>query len=176
MVETNKPKMDLQERIRSGKSLLLAEVSFAAASSAAEVRQLARAMPARSTPWASATIATEWAWPPWPARPWPPARGVEPILHVTTRDRNRVALVSDVLGARALGIANILCTSGTHQTLGRFRTARNVYDVDAVQLLRAYAHLGDDAALVGEETIPAARRLLPGRAWRRPTPIRWSCK
>jgi len=80
-------------------------------------------------------------------------QGVETILHVTTRDRNRIALVSEALGARALGIQNILCTSGTHQTLGRFRAARNVYDVDVVQLLQSYAHLADDASLVGEAGI-----------------------
>jgi methylenetetrahydrofolate reductase (NADPH) len=62
--------------------------------------------------------------------------GVEPIMHMVTRDRNRVALLSDVLGARAIGIPNLLVTSGTHQTLGSFRAAKNVFDLDAVQLLK----------------------------------------
>jgi methylenetetrahydrofolate reductase (NADPH) len=74
---------------------------------------------------------------------------VEPILHVVTRDRNRVALVSDLLGAQALGIKNVLCTSGTHQTLGDYRQARNVFDLDAVQLLETYFGLGNGAAAVG---------------------------
>ena len=83
-------------------------------------------------------------------------QGVEPILHVTTRDRNRIALVSEVLGAQALGIRNILCTSGTHQTLGHFRAAKNVFDVDVIQLLQTCANLANDAALVGEEAIAGA--------------------
>ncbi|HEX9850066.1 methylenetetrahydrofolate reductase [Candidatus Deferrimicrobium sp.] len=84
------------------------------------------------------------------------AEGLEPILHVTTRDRNRIALVSEVLGAQALGISNLLCTSGTHQTLGNFRAARNVYDIDAVQLLQTYAHLASDCGLLGESGLEGA--------------------
>ena len=79
------------------------------------------------------------------------AEGLEPILHVTTRDRNRIALVSEALGAQALGIRNLLCTSGTHQTLGRFRAAKNVYDIDSIQLLQTYAGLAGDCRLLGEE-------------------------
>ena len=45
----------------------------------------------------------------------------------------------------------MLCTSGTHQTLSRFRAARNVFDIDCVQLLQTYANLATDASLVGEE-------------------------
>jgi methylenetetrahydrofolate reductase (NADPH) len=67
------------------------------------------------------------------------AEGVEPILHVTTRDRNRIGLVSDCLGAAALGIRNILCTGGTHQMLGKFTNAKGVYDVDPVQLMQMIA-------------------------------------
>jgi len=79
--------------------------------------------------------------------------GVEPILHVVTRDRNRIALVSECLGAQALGIRNILCTTGTHQTLGQFRAARNVFDIDSIQLLQAYAQLGENGSIVGEQSI-----------------------
>lgn len=81
------------------------------------------------------------------------AEGVEPILHVVTRDRNRIALISDYLGARALGIGNLLCTSGTHQTLGRAGAAKNVFDVDSIQLLQAYSQLVSDGQLVGEDRI-----------------------
>jgi methylenetetrahydrofolate reductase (NADPH) len=65
--------------------------------------------------------------------------GIEPIVHMVTRDRNRIALESDFLGARALGVSNILCTTGTHQTLGTFKSAKNVFDVDSVQLLRLFS-------------------------------------
>ena len=85
--------------------------------------------------------------------------GLEPILHVTTRDRNRIALVSEALGAQALGIRNLLCTSGTHQTLGRFRAAKNVYDVDSVQLLQTYRR-------------PGRRRRAGGRGAASPAPAR----
>jgi len=84
------------------------------------------------------------------------AAGVEPILHMITRDRNRIALVADCLGAQALGVRNILCTSGTHQILGRFRAARNVFDIDSTQLLQLCAGLAGDGAIVGEERIEAA--------------------
>jgi methylenetetrahydrofolate reductase (NADPH) len=78
------------------------------------------------------------------------AEGVEPIVHVVTRDRNRVGLIADCLGAQALGVRNILCTSGTHQTLGICRPAKSVFDVDAVQLLDAISHLTDGSAVCGE--------------------------
>ncbi len=79
--------------------------------------------------------------------------GVEPILHVVTRDRNRIALVSDYLGAHALGIRNVFCTSGTHQTLSRPRVAKNVFDVDSIQLLAAFAGLATDGRLVDEQGV-----------------------
>jgi len=81
------------------------------------------------------------------------AEGVEPILHLVTRDRNRIALISEALGAQALGIRNLLCTSGTHQTLGPFRAAKNVFDLDPVQLLQTYHDLVGDGAPVNEKQI-----------------------
>jgi len=71
------------------------------------------------------------------------AEGVEPILHMVTRDRNRIALIADCLGAQALGVRNILCTSGDHQALGDYPLARNVFDVDSTQLIEAIAHMSD---------------------------------
>jgi methylenetetrahydrofolate reductase (NADPH) len=67
--------------------------------------------------------------------------GEEPILHMSTRDRNRAALISDCLGAGAMGIDNILCTSGTHQTLLPFPTVKNVFDIDATLLLQTCREL-----------------------------------
>ena len=74
------------------------------------------------------------------------AEGVESILHMVTRDRNRIALISDCLGAHALGVRNILCTSGEHQTLGVCPPARNVYDVDSTQLIEAIVQMGKEAS------------------------------
>jgi len=78
------------------------------------------------------------------------AEGVEPIMHFVTRDRNRIALIADCLGAQALGVRNILCTSGTHQTLGICRPAKSVFDIDAVQLLDAIMRLADGSAVCAD--------------------------
>ena len=78
------------------------------------------------------------------------AEGVEPILHMVTRDRNRIALLSDCLGAGALGIHNILCTTGTHQTLGRFHNAKSVFDIDSIQLIQSGTRLAAGEPVVEE--------------------------
>lgn len=61
--------------------------------------------------------------------------GMEPVLQITTRDRNRIALQSDLLGAACLGIRNVLCLSGFHQTLMGCGASANVFDVDSIQLI-----------------------------------------
>jgi len=85
------------------------------------------------------------------------AEGVEPIVHLTTRDRNRIALISDVLGAHALGLRNFLCTSGDHQTLGREKASRNVFDLDSVQLLSVLDQIRREGILfdAGREVGPS---------------------
>jgi len=60
-------------------------------------------------------------------------RGIETVLQVTCRDRNRVALQSDLLGAAALGIENLLILSGDHSKFGDHPDARPVFDLDSVQ-------------------------------------------
>jgi 5,10-methylenetetrahydrofolate reductase len=81
-------------------------------------------------------------------------QGVETILTVACRDRNRLALASDLLGAAALGLHNLLCVSGDHVVLGDQREAKPVFDLDSVQLLQLAAQLaagrdGGGAALSG---------------------------
>jgi methylenetetrahydrofolate reductase (NADPH) len=61
--------------------------------------------------------------------------GIEPIYQVVTRDRNRIAIQSDLLGAASLGIKNVLCLSGYHQTLTTSPESTNVYDIDSTQLI-----------------------------------------
>lgn len=144
-------KTDLHKRIESGKQILVAELSPPKGADPAPVRAAAKSFAGkvhalgvndnRDGVHMSATAAASLIL----------SEGVEPIMHVTTRDRNRIALVSDCLGAQALGIRNILCTTGTHQTLGPSRSARNVFDVDSIQLLAMYGGLADDGSLVGEE-------------------------
>lgn len=63
-------------------------------------------------------------------------QGLEPILQMTCRDRNRIALQSDLLGASVLGIENVLCMTGDHVSAGDHKGARPVYDVESVQLLK----------------------------------------
>jgi methylenetetrahydrofolate reductase (NADPH) len=84
------------------------------------------------------------------------SEGLEPILHLVTRDRNRIALASECLGAHALGVRNLLCTTGTHQTLGSCRGARNVFDIDSIQLLQMCADLTSSRAVLGADGLRCA--------------------
>lgn len=68
---------------------------------------------------------------------------MEPILQITCRDRNRIALQSDILGAAGLGVRNILCLTGDHQLLGNHPDARGVYDVDSIQLIQILKTMRD---------------------------------
>jgi methylenetetrahydrofolate reductase (NADPH) len=63
--------------------------------------------------------------------------GLEPVMQMTTRDRNRIALQSDLLGAYSLGIRNILCLSGDHQVFGSQPDALGVFDIDSIQFVRS---------------------------------------
>jgi methylenetetrahydrofolate reductase (NADPH) len=62
--------------------------------------------------------------------------GLEPVMQMVTRDRNRIALQSDILGAFSLGVPNILCLSGDHQCFGSQPDALNVFDIDSMNLVR----------------------------------------
>lgn len=62
--------------------------------------------------------------------------GLEPVIQMVTRDRNRIALQSDIMGAYSLGIKNILCLSGDHQSFGSQPDALNVFDIDSMNLIR----------------------------------------
>jgi len=61
--------------------------------------------------------------------------GLEPVMQMVTRDRNRIALQSDIMGAYSLGIRNVLCLSGDHQSFGSHPEAMNVFDIDSMHLL-----------------------------------------
>jgi len=70
--------------------------------------------------------------------------GMEPIIQMTCRDRNRLAIQSDLLGAYALGMRNLLALTGDHQRFGNHPTAKNVFDLDSVQLLDMVASMRDE--------------------------------
>ena len=70
--------------------------------------------------------------------------GLEPIIQMTCRDRNRLAIQSDLLGAYAMGMRNLLALTGDHQRFGNHPTAKNVFDLDSIQLVRTVASMRDD--------------------------------
>ncbi len=70
--------------------------------------------------------------------------GLEPVMQMVCRDRNRIAIQSDILGAYSLGIRNILCLSGDHQTFGSQPDALNVFDIDSTNLIRTVKDMRDD--------------------------------
>ena len=70
--------------------------------------------------------------------------GLEPVIQMTCRDRNRLAIQSDLLGAYALGMRNLLCLTGDHQIFGNHPSAKNVFDIDSLQLVRMVADMRDD--------------------------------
>ncbi len=79
--------------------------------------------------------------------------GVDPVMQIVCRDRNRIAIQSDVLGAVALGIGNILCLSGDHQKFGNHPTAKNVFDIDSIQLIQALKTMRDEKKFICGEDI-----------------------
>ena len=79
--------------------------------------------------------------------------GLDPVLQMVTRDRNRIALQSDVLGASALGIRNILCLSGDHQSLGNQPGAKGVFDLDSMQLLQVVRQMRDKGVILGGDQL-----------------------
>lgn len=76
---------------------------------------------------------------------------IEPIMQMTCRDRNRLAIQSDLLGAAALGIKNILCLTGDYQKFGDHPEAKGVFDLDSVQLIATVANLNKGFLLSGME-------------------------
>jgi methylenetetrahydrofolate reductase (NADPH) len=75
--------------------------------------------------------------------------GLEPVMQMVTRDRNRIAMQSDIFGASALGIKNMLCLSGDHQSFGNQVDAKNVFDLDSIQLIDCVRTLRDEKAILG---------------------------
>lgn len=90
--------------------------------------------------------------------------GIDPILHMTCRDRNRMALQSDMLGASLLGIRNILCLTGDHMIHGDQPETKPVYDVDSVILLEIANHLTREGKYLSGREIDPPPDLFPGCA------------
>jgi methylenetetrahydrofolate reductase (NADPH) len=90
--------------------------------------------------------------------------GIEPVAQMTVRDRNRIAIQSDILGAAALGVKNVLCLSGDHQVFGNHPQSKNVFDVDSMQLIRMLKDMRDEKKFQCGDEIDVEPRLFLGAA------------
>ncbi|MFL7814059.1 MAG: methylenetetrahydrofolate reductase [Anaerolineales bacterium] len=91
--------------------------------------------------------------------------GLEPVIQMTCRDRNRLAIQADLLGAYALGLRNLLCLTGDHQTFGNHPTAKNVYDMDSLQMVQMVKDMRDKAIFqCGDEFKGQTAKFLVGAA------------
>jgi 5,10-methylenetetrahydrofolate reductase len=91
--------------------------------------------------------------------------GLEPIIQMTCRDRNRLAMQADMLGAYALGLRNLLCLTGDHHSFGNHPQAKNVHDLDSTQLIQMVVALRDKAIFqCGEEIKGVTPKFFVGAA------------
>ncbi len=146
----------LAEKLRSGKPALTAECLPPRGGGAAAIQKLAAALPknldavvvadnpdeVRGSATACAAILA--------------GQGFEPVVSVVTRDRNRIALEAEVLGASALGIQNFLVLSGNHQSLGASPQAAGVYDIDSIQFTLALKTMRDQGVDLAGQKLEAA--------------------
>jgi len=104
----------------------------------------------RMSSWAAALIAIQ--------------EGLEPNYQMVCRDRNRLAMQADILGAYALGIKNILCLSGDHQKFGDHPNAMGVFDIDSMQLVNMVKIMRDEGKFLGGADIDVPPKLFIGAA------------
>jgi len=90
--------------------------------------------------------------------------GIEPVLQMVTRDRNRIALQSDIMGAYSLGIRNILCLTGDHQSFGSQPDAANVFDIDSMNLLHTVKTMRDEGKDMSGFQLDVAPQMFIGAA------------
>lgn len=90
--------------------------------------------------------------------------GIEPVLQMTVRDRNRIAMQSDILGAASFDIFNILCLSGDHQKFGDCPEAQNVFDLDSMQLIQLVRRMRDEGKFLNGDPITRPPRMFVGAA------------
>jgi methylenetetrahydrofolate reductase (NADPH) len=90
--------------------------------------------------------------------------GYEPVLQMVTRDRNRIALQSDILGAASFDIHNLLCLSGDHQSFGDCKQGQNVHDLDSMQLIQTVRHMRDEGKFLGGDEIKRPPQMFVGAA------------
>jgi len=104
----------------------------------------------RMSSWAASLIAIE--------------EGLEPNYQMVCRDRNRLAMQGDILGASAHGIKNLLCLSGDHQQFGDHPNAKGVFDIDSTQLIRMVKTMRDEGKFLGGAKIDGPPKMFIGAA------------
>ena len=104
----------------------------------------------RMSSWAASLLAIE--------------EGLEPNYQMVCRDRNRLAMQADILGASALGIRNLLCLSGDHQQFGDHPQAKGVFDIDSTQLIGTVKKMRDEAKFLGGADIDEPPKMFIGGA------------
>ena len=90
--------------------------------------------------------------------------GLEPVIQMTCRDRNRIAIQSDLLAASALGLRNLLCLTGDHQCFGNHPQSKNVFDLDSIQLVQMVRNMRDEKRFQCGEDMPVAPQFFVGAA------------
>jgi methylenetetrahydrofolate reductase (NADPH) len=90
--------------------------------------------------------------------------GLEPTMQMVARDRNRLAMMSDLFGASALGIKNMLCLSGDHQSFGSHPEAKNVFDIDSIQMIYMVKTMRDEHKVICGDEIEGDFKMFIGAA------------
>ncbi len=91
-------------------------------------------------------------------------QGIEPLIQMVVRDRNRIAIQSDLLGASAMGVRNLLCLSGDHQKFGDDPQAKNVFDIDSIQLIHLVKTMRDEGVFPSGQKLQGAPKFFIGCA------------
>ncbi len=90
--------------------------------------------------------------------------GIEPVIQMTCRDRNRIAIQSEILGAVGLGVRNMLCLTGDHQKFGDHAEAKGVWDLDSIQLIAMVKKMRDEHTLQSGHDMETPFPMLIGAA------------
>jgi methylenetetrahydrofolate reductase (NADPH) len=92
------------------------------------------------------------------------ANGIEPNFQMVCRDRNRLAMMADILGVYSLGVRNMLCLSGDHQKFGNHPQSKNVYDIDSMQLIALVKKMRDEGKFLNDDDIDEPPKMFIGAA------------
>ncbi len=156
---------NLEKVLRAGHFAFTGELGPPRGSSAQEVRDKAKHLigmvdsvnitdnqtaMVRMSSWAAGIIAIQ--------------EGLEPNYQMVCRDRNRLAMQADILGASALGIKNLLCLSGDHQKFGDHPHAKGVFDIDSMQLINMVKTMRDEGKFLGGDDIEEPPKMFIGAA------------